>query len=141
MTRPAGTTAGLLELAARRATASQCRHKMAAVLASGNRVLAARPNLRRNSPRIDFHHATFHAEEAALRRVRNTAGTVIYVARVNAEHIPMLARPCRTCQHLLAAAGVVRAYYTVGPGEVGRLDLTGLDHAAPPCPRRTRPRA
>lgn len=114
----------LIELAKRRALASECRHKMGAVVASGRRVLAARCNTRRNSPTIDFKNATFHAEEAALRRVRNPAGAIVYVARMNAAGVPMLARPCPRCQRILAEAGVVKAYYTVGPGRVEHMLIT-----------------
>ncbi|MFJ9605756.1 hypothetical protein ACIRS1_05285 [Kitasatospora sp. NPDC101176] len=125
-TAGAGSVTTMLALAARRAASSHCRFKMAAVLASGSRVLAVRTNVRRNSPKIDYRNATFHAEEAALRRVRHPVGAVAYVARVGHDLTPMLARPCPDCQRLLAEAGVTRAYYTVGPGEYGRLDLTPL---------------
>ncbi|WP_420706991.1 hypothetical protein [Streptomyces sp. NRRL F-2664] len=101
-----------MDLAIRRAAVSPCRHKMGAVLASGRRVLGAHYNVQRNSPVIDFQNATFHAEEAVLRRVRNPSGAIAYVARVNASGIPMLARPCPRCQKILADAGVAGAYYT-----------------------------
>ncbi|MEU9704477.1 hypothetical protein [Streptomyces sp. NPDC047981] len=112
-----------IELAKRTALYSPCRHRVGAVIAAGPRVLATRSNSRRNSPRVDFHHATFHAEEAAVRRVRNPAGTVIYVARVNAAGEPVMARPCERCQRLLAAVGIVGAYFTTWDGSVDYLDI------------------
>jgi tRNA(Arg) A34 adenosine deaminase TadA len=104
----------LIELAIRQALRSRCRYRVGAVLVAGNRVLAWSPNLRRNNPMIDFRHATFHAEEAVLRRARRTTRTVIYVARVNRAGVPVLARPCPRCQQALTAAGVARAHYTTG---------------------------
>ncbi|MET8509919.1 hypothetical protein ABZV60_35835 [Streptomyces sp. NPDC004787] len=105
----------LIQMAIRQAQRSNCRHKVGAVIAVGNRVLAASPNLRRNSPRVDFRHATFHAEEAALRRARRTAGATAYVARVNSNGLPLLAEPCPRCHYALWTAGVVRAYFTTNP--------------------------
>ncbi|MEV6333023.1 deaminase [Streptomyces sp. NPDC051909] len=110
-------------MAIRQATRSQCRHRVGAVVAAGARVLAGSPNRRRNDPTIDFRHATFHAEEAALRRAGRTEGAVVYVARVNRAGVPMLARPCPRCQLALAAAGITRVYYTTGPTETGTMLL------------------
>ncbi|MFB7293410.1 hypothetical protein [Actinacidiphila glaucinigra] len=103
----------MIDLALRQALSSQCRHKMGAVLAVGNRLLGASPNVRRNNPTIDFHHATFHAEEAVLRRTANPAAAAIYIARVNSTGIPMLAKPCPRCQKALLAARIARVFYTV----------------------------
>ncbi|MFI8829210.1 hypothetical protein [Streptomyces sp. NPDC053431] len=113
----------LIHLALRQAITSSCRHRVGAVIAAGSRVLAAAPNRHRNSPTVDFRHATFHAEEATLRRVRYPSGATIYVARVSAVGMPAMARPCSRCQKALMAAGIVRAYYTEGDGKVGILDL------------------
>ncbi|MFD3537565.1 hypothetical protein [Streptomyces sp. NPDC058664] len=102
----------LIELAVRQALRSDCRFRVGAVLTVGKRVLAAAPNTRRNSPLVDFRHATFHAEEAVLRRAPRTIGAVLYVARVGAGGTPMLARPCPRCQDALASAGIARVHYT-----------------------------
>lgn len=108
-----------IELALRQARASRCRFRVGAVLASKNRVFAASPNKRRNSPVVDFRHSTFHAEEAVLRQVRDTAGREIYVARVNARAEPALARPCPRCLALLGRAGIGRAFYTIDAHTLG----------------------
>ncbi len=113
----------LIHLAIRQATKSQCRHKMGAVLAAGSRVVAASPNKYRNSPLIDHRNSTFHAEDAALRRARGAPVSMVFVARVNAAFVPMLARPCPGCVVKLARAGVMRAYYTAGPTSVGMLEI------------------
>ncbi|MFB7867846.1 hypothetical protein [Streptomyces sp. NPDC056069] len=130
----------MIDLAIRQALRSDCRQRVGAVLVTGRRVMAASPNLRRNDPMIDFRHATFHAEEAVLRRVRHAAGSIIYVARVAADGTSVLARPCQRCQDGLAKAGIVRAYYTTSPTSV---DVMGICSSTSPllrgAPRRVRP--
>ncbi|WP_407918337.1 hypothetical protein [Kitasatospora sp. NE20-6] len=113
-----------IDLAIRQALLSQCRFRVGAVLVAGNRVLACSPNRRRNNPQVDFRHATFHAEEAVLRRSRRTvARTEVFIARVSRIGIPMMARPCPRCQEALATAGVFRAHYTSGPSTVGTIEI------------------
>lgn len=113
----------LINLAIRQAARSQCRYKVGAVLAAGSRVIVAACNKQRNSPLIDHRNSTFHAEEAALRRVRASAVTTVYVARVNASGVPMLARPCPNCVTKLARAGISKAYYTVERGVIGEMSI------------------
>jgi hypothetical protein len=132
-----GGVVALIDLAVRQALGSACRSRMGAVLVAGNRVLAAAPNLRRNNPMVDFRHATFHAEEAVLRRARSaTAGAEVFVARVNWLGTPMLARPCPRCQQALAAAGVSRAHYTTGTGTIGTMTIPSPDGTAVRAPTR-----
>ncbi|MFD8395521.1 hypothetical protein ACFV2N_41625 [Streptomyces sp. NPDC059680] len=119
----------LIHLAIQQAMRSQCRHKIGAVLAAGSRVVVASPNKYRNSPAIDHRNSTFHAEDAALRRARGAPVSMVFVARVNAECVPMLARPCPRCVVKLARAGVMRAYYTVGPSTVDMLEIPPLHHS------------
>ncbi|WP_082526241.1 hypothetical protein [Kitasatospora sp. MBT63] len=121
-----GYRKALIELALRQALRSRCRYRVGAVLGAGNRVLAASPNLRRNNPVVDFRHATFHAEEAVLRRSRPLPGSVLYIARVSRAEIPAIARPCPRCQRNLAAAGITRAYYTAGPDLVQMIDIAAI---------------
>ncbi|MFB7175131.1 hypothetical protein ACFCYM_30535 [Streptomyces sp. NPDC056254] len=116
-------TLSLIRLAIRQAVRSECRHRVGAVLAAGSRVIAAAPNRQRNSPFIDYQNSTFHAEVAALRRARGAPATVVFVARVNAALVPMLARPCPACVRTLSLAGVAKAYYTSGPSTIGVLTL------------------
>ncbi|MDX2709785.1 hypothetical protein PV350_44345 [Streptomyces sp. PA03-6a] len=116
----------MIDLALRQALSSQCRHKMGAVLAVRNRILAASPNVRRNNPTIDFRHATFHAEESVLRRTANPASAAIYIARVNFSGIPMLAKPCPRCQKALLAAGIARVFYTVDAATAHSVTLSSI---------------
>lgn len=118
----------LIHLAIRQAIKSECRHKVGAVLAAGSRVVAASPNKYRNSPLIDHRNSTFHAEDAALRRARGAPVSMVFVARVNAAYVPMLARPCPRCVVKLAQAGVMRAYYTAGPTGIGVLEIRPRYH-------------
>ncbi|MGW7201534.1 hypothetical protein [Streptomyces chryseus] len=128
-----------MDLAIRQARRSDCRHKVGAVLVAGNRVLAASPNLPRNSPVIDFRNASFHAEEAVLRRARNAAGATAYVARVNSSGIPLLSRPCRRCQDALKAAGILRVYFTVCRASLGILNLSDAPAGVLHTPAAGRP--
>ncbi|MGW2207542.1 cytidine deaminase [Streptomyces sp. NPDC001774] len=121
----AGAVKRLLQRAMREAQRSQCRYRVGALLVAGSRILSCSPNVPRNRPTIDFRHATFHAEEAALRRVRNATGLTIYIVRINAAGESVLARPCGRCQHALAAAGVSRALYSTDTPAVGCLYFRG----------------
>ena len=107
---------------------SRCPHRVGAVIVTGNRILAFSPNLRRNDPTTDFHHATFHAEEAALRRLRNPTATEIWIARVTRTDQPALARPCPRCQNALTTAGITQAHYTTNFGTTETLHLTTPHH-------------
>ncbi|MCC3768839.1 hypothetical protein K6I34_000843 [Streptomyces sp. UNOC14_S4] len=100
----------------KQARRSRCRFRVGAVLVQGGRTLVLASNVPRNSPSIDYRHASFHAEEVIVRRVRKAPRAVLYVARVDRAGSPMLARPCRRCQFALYAAGITRAHYTTPQG-------------------------
>ncbi|MCC2280936.1 hypothetical protein LKL35_37090 [Streptomyces sp. ET3-23] len=114
--RPNPVTNRYLVIALKEAAHSECRYKVGAVLVKGGRVLGRSCNRRRNSPRTDFRHATFHAEEALMRGTDIPPRTVVYVARLSRTGAPLLARPCPRCQRLLAARGITLAHYTTGSG-------------------------
>ncbi|MFD9053621.1 deaminase [Streptomyces zaomyceticus] len=117
-------TVAKIDLAIKQALLSDCRQRVGAVLVAGGRVLAASPNLRRNDPAVDYRHATFHAEEAVLRRAVRAAGAVLYVARVSAAGEPAMAKPCERCELIIIAAGVRRAFYTLNSRGLGRITPT-----------------
>ncbi|MFE1520631.1 hypothetical protein ACFW9I_27965 [[Kitasatospora] papulosa] len=119
----------MIDLALKQALRSQCRTRVGAVLALGTRVAVASPNRRRNDPAVTSRYATFHAEEAVLRRAVRTARSTVYVARVDAAGFPRLAKPCPRCQKALIAAGIVRVYYTVDPDTVGTLHINKISLA------------
>ncbi|WP_367621052.1 hypothetical protein [Streptomyces olivoreticuli] len=112
-----------LDLAAKQAARSGCRYLVGAVVTRSGRVLVTSCNRYRNSPGIDFRHATFHAEEMALRRAQHVHGAVIHIARINRAGEPRLARPCPRCISALVARGIIRAHYTTA-GQPGVLYLT-----------------
>lgn len=95
---------------------SQCRFPMGAALVRGNRIIAGASNKKRNSPVIDYRNSTFHAEIAVLRKAGSAQGASIYVARIDANARPAMARPCARCQELLDKAGVRRVFYTTSSG-------------------------
>ncbi|MFI5987852.1 hypothetical protein ACIBEA_44255 [Streptomyces sp. NPDC051555] len=105
-----------LALALKRAARSECRYRVGAVLVKGSRVLGQAANLPRNSPWVDFKNATWHAEEAVLRRFSPPRGAVLYVARLDRRGRPALARPCPRCQLVLAANGIRTVHYTAASG-------------------------
>ncbi|MGH3799996.1 MAG: hypothetical protein ACRDTD_07685 [Pseudonocardiaceae bacterium] len=105
-----------LALALKRAARSECRYRVGAVLVKGSRVLGQSANLPRNSPWVDFKNATWHAEEALLRRFPPPQGAVLYVARIDKQGCPALARPCPRCQQVLAAHGIETVHYTSAAG-------------------------
>ncbi|MFC5150019.1 hypothetical protein [Streptomyces aureoversilis] len=105
-----------IHLAIKQAVKSRCRYRFGAVIVKGGRPLAASSNIARNDPRIDYRHASVHAEEAAVRRVTVTRRAIIYVARVNIRGDLMIARPCARCQKVLALAGITWAHFTTSNG-------------------------
>ncbi|MEV7403100.1 hypothetical protein AB0N93_22250 [Streptomyces sp. NPDC091267] len=113
----------LMDLAIRQALRSHCRQRVGAVLIAGNRILAASPNRIRNAPEIDHHNASFHAEEATLRRAARTYGLIMYVARVNKSGAPMLAAPCPRCKNMLTKSGISRVYFTATTSEIKVLHI------------------
>ncbi|SHN34180.1 hypothetical protein [Streptomyces yunnanensis] len=114
---------GYLNLAIKTAARSPCHYRVGAVLAKGGRVLAHACNNNRNPPSISPRHATFHAEESLLRPIRPPRHSVIYVARIDRDGLPRLAKPCLRCQQYLITKGITRAHYTTSTGR-GILRLT-----------------
>lgn len=86
------------------------------MLVKGSRVLGQSANVPRNSPWVDYRNATWHAEEALLRRFPPPRGAVLYVARIDRLGRPALARPCPRCQDVLVAHGIEVVYYTAAGG-------------------------
>ncbi|MFG2639070.1 deaminase [Streptomyces sp. NPDC048362] len=118
-----------MRIAVRHALRSQCKFKVGAVIVSGSRVMGASPNIQRNSSLIDYKNATFHAEEAAIRRAPKTMGASIFVARIGAQGKTLLAKPCVDCQSVLASFGIKVAYYTTGNGSVGVMKLPRVSNS------------
>lgn len=117
------TIAGIIESERMRARAAGARHalqtaaaapgqfKHGAVIMDGACVVAASPNT-----------PTLHAEARAflrcpahvLRDPARRSQLTMYVARVAADGIPSLSKPCANCQRLIRHHGIRRVYYTTG---------------------------
>lgn len=65
----------------------------------------------------DAPKLSVHAEEAALKRCKRTAGAVLYVARINKQGLPRMSRPCTSCMQLIRAAGIKKIVYTISTME------------------------
>jgi tRNA(Arg) A34 adenosine deaminase TadA len=93
-----------------------------AILVRGSTVLASSPNKVRTTPHPGFwRSSTFHAEEAALRRLRShhRQPDTIVVARLSKGGVPRLARPCEGCWRLIVAAGITNIFYTLDDAGYG----------------------
>ena len=73
-----------------------------------------------NQPTTDVN-PTCHAEWRLCQKLDK--GATVYVARVGADGVARLARPCPACRSKLMRQGVVRVYYSIGPHEYGVIDL------------------
>jgi deoxycytidylate deaminase len=99
--------------------ASESTHskwKLGAILVRGSTILTSSPNKVRHVPTLDRGmNSTFHAEEAALRRLRShhMQPDTIVVARVSRQGVARLARPSEHCWRLIVASGITTILYTL----------------------------
>lgn len=110
-----------LNLAMKTAEASECTQRHGAVLVKSGSVLSIGLNKWRND--VNLTHELFatgnisgvsiHAEMDALARVRNPAGAVLYIARVNKQGDPMMSKPCAACAKAIEEAGITKVVYTI----------------------------
>lgn len=54
-----------------------------------------------------------HAEEAAIARIPDASGSVLYVARVNNLGELRMSKPCSGCQDLIDKHGIKRVVFTI----------------------------
>lgn len=109
-----------LNLAMKTAEASECTQRHGAVVVKSGSVLSIGLNKWRNDAALaDEMFATgkskdisVHAEIDALSRVRNPAGAVLYIARVNKQGDPMMSKPCNSCSKAIEEAGITKVIYT-----------------------------
>jgi len=100
--------------------------RLSAVIVKGGAVLSVGQSKLRTNPAVcDFdepgvrERVSIHAEMDALKRCGNPKGAVIYVARIGRSNDIGLAKPCRSCQKKLIAAGIKRVVYTINNVEYG----------------------
>jgi len=93
------------------------RWRVGAVLVRGGSVLSTGFNRYRNDPaQVEFGHASYHAEEVALRRSGDAEGSTIYVARVTRSGLLGLAKPCPRCTDMLITEGVSTVVWSTPSG-------------------------
>ena len=99
-------------------TSEHEKWQLGAVLTRNSRALSSAPNRFRNFPWISHVHATYHAEQAALRKglLNSARGTTMYVASVAKDGTTRMARPCTKCMKALYLAGVREVVYTTDDG-------------------------
>lgn len=78
--------------------------------------------------------ASSHAEIGAITQARKKSdlrGCKMYVARVTRNNWRgreraevRLARPCESCERVIAAHGIKRVFYTISPGSFGVMNVT-----------------
>ena len=110
-----------LNLAMKTAEASECVQKHGAVVVKSGSVLSIGLNKWRNDAALADElfqngvskHVSVHAEIDALARVKNPAGAVLYVARVNRAGEPVISKPCINCSEAIKKAGISKVIYTV----------------------------
>jgi tRNA(Arg) A34 adenosine deaminase TadA len=109
------TDRGWLKLAIRTASTSQERYKHGAVIVKGGRIVSSAVNRMLLDP---FYYAdvadkfSVHAEEAAIARIRDVRGAVLYVARVNNLGELRMSKPCPMCAGLIEKHGIKRVVWT-----------------------------
>lgn len=100
------------------AETSECRKRHGAIIVRSGSVLGMGVNRQKNNPTIvdadsSPWHCGDHAEIAALKRVKNTKGATLYVARVLASGQPTISKPCKNCKNAIDSAGIKKVVWTV----------------------------
>lgn len=112
-----------MKLAIEEAEKSNCRYKVGAVVFKNSSILSSGHNAKRaNSihPKYQVWPHSLHAEQAALlgldwHKLKNAS---IFVLRLTKAQKLSLAKPCQTCQNLLAFVGIKKVFYTGRSGEI-----------------------
>ena len=109
------TDKAFLATAAKLALTSPNRFKMAAIVVKSGRVLGGDVNLNKISPLTPPKRFSTHAEIRAMKVARRShpVGSTIFVARVDSNEIPALAKPCAWCVEHMIAARINKVVFTV----------------------------
>lgn len=112
-----GRDARYLKRAYELAQTSKCRQRHGAVVIQNGNVVSVGVNKDRNivNNLDESHvkaHGSIHAEVAALSKVANPKGCVVYVARAMNSGVPGNSKPCPRCEKYLDDAGVRRVVWT-----------------------------
>jgi len=105
-----------LSATAKIAQTSDYRFRMAAMIVKSGRVLGGDTNSPKISPNTPPKRVSTHAEIRAIRGVKNTEGSTMYVARLSSEGSTALSKPCVWCLQHIIDAGISRIVYTDNEG-------------------------
>ena len=113
------TDKAFLATAAKLALTSPNRFKMAAIVVKSGRVLGGDVNLNKISPLTPPRRLSTHAEIRAMKVARrsNPSGSTIFVARIDSNEIPALAKPCAWCVEHMLAMNINRVVFTITQDE------------------------
>lgn len=92
--------------------------KMGAVIASGKKMLGlGHNNVTKTHPASNTPYSHIHAELAAMLNARtDLTGTTLYVFRGGKNDRPLISKPCKHCQALIAKAGIKTVIFSVNGG-------------------------
>lgn len=90
------------------------QHKMACVIAKGNKIISLGFNQKKTHPKSIASYNMIHAEIAALLGIdfNKTKGCTAYVYRENWNGCGAMAKPCIGCETALRMAGIKRIVYS-----------------------------
>ena len=119
------TDKAFLSTAAKLATTSPNRFKMAAIVVKSGRVLGGDINLNKISPFTPPRRFSTHAEIRAMKVARrsNPSGSTIYVARLDSQEDHALAKPCAWCVEHMLAMNINRVVFSVDSSEASSFYL------------------
>lgn len=109
------TDKAFLATAAKLATTSPNRFKMAAIVVKSGRVLGGDVNLNKISPLTPPNRFSTHAEIRAMKVARRShpGGSTIFIARLDANESYALSKPCAWCVEHMLAMKINKVVYTV----------------------------
>ena len=101
---------------------SRYKHQLGCVIFSNGKPVSVGYNSTKSHPIMrKYHpHQTLHAEAAALLplKFKKIKNGIAIIYRENKKGMPAMARPCKTCQKILADHGITMFIYTVAGGWV-----------------------
>ena len=112
----------LMNIAIHATRLSKHRFQVAALIAKGSRILSIGINKNKSHPKsinsFTGQCGTIHAELDTILGVErsNLEGATIYVARHLRSGGTGLAKPCKSCMHIIEAVGITRIVYTTNKG-------------------------
>lgn len=101
-----------LAAAAKLATTSDNRFKMACIVVRGGSVLSADINVTKTHPTTPPNRFSTHAEIGAMNACSDPSGSTLYIARLKLDGTTAMARPCSWCMQQIQNNDIYRVVYT-----------------------------